>query len=291
MSGLEHSDILAFSIAPHKTDASKVTTFHYNKNQLLECMKRFQKIVQDGSGFARTENAIPLRVFGTAYHALAMELCCSLTYNLMDGYGNFSFLKNVASGSGLNDLIRRLEWTGSPKLIVLFKSEKNRDQTLHYIMRYPNAVKEMMGPNIRQVSEQIIRETYSSESRKYKYCDGLDVMKVDRSAHELTCDSMNWVWRDTPFAVTCVRTGKECVWRTHFFSNLKARIHLARQRAEKMWKTQRHYYDDWNAELCRRMDDMNLKWPRSVEIPYNAPYMETIIMMDAALYIHAGCME
>ena len=285
MPSLESPEYLAFSIAQDKNNEANVGTFHYNKKQILEWMKKFQKIVRDGRGFARSENAIPLSMFGVVYHTFIMEICHSPIMNVADGYGNFSFLRRGADGSGLNDLIRRLEMNNSPKLIFLFKSEKNRDETLNYIMRHPQAVEDMMGPNGRHISAQRIL-AHADESRKYTYCDGLEVFNTQKSTGKKVSDiDANWIYHNAASVTTCTRSGAKSVWRTLFFDDVKERINLARKRAERMWKTQRHYYEDWDGELVRRMQAMNLKWPRPVEIPYNAPYLETVLLMDLPLYI------
>jgi len=280
MPSLDDPEYIAFSIAQDKINEANAGTFHYTKNQILEWMKKFQKIVRDGRGFARSENAIPLRMFGVVYHTFVMEICHSPVMNLADGFGNFSFLRKGADGRGLNDLIRRLERNNSPKLIFFFKSEKNRDETLKYIMRHPQAVEDMMGPNSREISAQRIL-AHAGASRKYN-CDGLEVYNFQNATVKKVTDlDKNWIYHDTASVTTCARS----VWRTLFFDNVMERMNLAHKRAERMWKTQRHYYEDWDGELGRRMQAMNLKWPRPVEIPYNAPYLETAILMNLPMYI------
>jgi hypothetical protein len=263
------SKSVAFSVSNRDPELTQATCFYYSKEHMLLFMKSFRKLVQDGNGFARSENAIPLRVKGYVFHTLVLEMCPYMMCTLMDGYGNFQFLKTLTNDGRINALVDRLELDGIPKLVLMFKTENNRDQTLAYIMRHPQAVSEKMGPNSRDAALQRIEDLKSS---------GPTVIKTE---FNFVCEDVNWVIRKTPAVVTRLSES----WRTLFLDHPNERMVIAQKRSELMFKTQQPYYADWKGELCRRMDAMNALWPRSVEIPYHAPYLETLILLSGSIYI------
>ncbi len=260
---------VAFSISSQDTQAK---CFYYTKDQMTEFMKTFRKLVVEGNAFARSENAIQIRIYGHVFYTLVMEMCPYMMYTLMDGCGNFQFLNVLSPDWRVHSLVERLENDGNPKLVLLFKTETNRDKTLAYIMRHPNAVLEKMGSNSRESALRRIEE--------YRNSTGPTIIKTK---FNFFCEDINWIVRKTPAVVT--RMG--CSWRTLFVDNPAQRIKLAEKRSDQMMKTQKHHYADWTGELCRRMDAMNALWPRPVEIPYNAPYLETLILLQGSIYIQS----
>ena len=259
---------ICFHVSPLAANQVQITG--YGKYEMPGFMRNYRQRVQEGHIFVRSENAVSLRVRGRVLHVFVLEMCSNLVDVLTEGYNDFNYLFKLTN-ENVNAFVYRLQSTGTPKLITFFKSEKNRDEALKYIMKHRSSVAEKMVLASSSAD-------FTPSWRQYGHLSGdtiVSLLERDNAAYV----GPTWARTQTPVVAITVQCTTR-VERTLFFLNPVERIELAWNRAERMYKTQHHLYADWAGELCRRMDAMHALWPPNTKIPHHAPYLETVILLS-----------
>ena len=267
---------ICFQISPHIADQKQKEITGFGKHEMARFMRDYRQRVQEGHIFVRTENAISLCIQGRVLHLFVTEMCSNLVDVLADGYNNFKYLFKLTD-EHVNEFVYHLQSTGTPKLITFFKSEKNRNEALKYIMKRKTAVVEKMVLASSSAD-------FTNQWTMYGHLDGDTVVSLLEQEHRAYVGP-TWARTQTPVVLTTAYCNQDKILRTLFFLNPLQRIELAYKRARIMYKTQHHLYADWEGELCRRMGLMTALWPLTTKMPPHAPYLETVVLLNGTAVV------